>query len=69
MKTLQKIEKQTENHYVKLLQFQDETAEQADRKFGVEIYLHASNNIVATIWSEMRYKSDMVFDALVKNYI
>ena len=69
MMTLQKIEKQTQNNYVKLLQFQDETAEQEDRKFGVEIYLHTSNNIVATIWSGMRYKSDMAFDALVKNYI
>lgn len=69
MTTLQRIEKQTKDTYVKLLQFHDETAEQEDRKFAVEIYLHTSDNLIATIWSDMRYKSDMVFDALMRNYL
>lgn len=72
MTTIKTIEKNFENpdsrDYVKLVQTFDKEAED-NRKYAVEVYLHTSNNLVAHIHSSMLYKSDMVFDALVRNYI
>lgn len=72
MKTIKTLEKNYDTpaskEYVKLVQTYDENA-QDDRKYAVEIYIHTSDNLVATIHSAMCYKSDMVFDTLMRNYI
>ena len=72
METIKTIEKNYDSpaskEYVKLVQTFDKEAEDG-RKYAVEIYLHTSDNLIATIHSSMLYKSDMVFDALVRNYI
>ena len=54
--------------YVKIVQTYDKDAEDS-RKYAVEVYLHVSDNLIATIHSAMLYKSDLVFDALMRNYL
>ena len=54
--------------YVKIVQTYDKDAEDS-RKYAVEIYLHVSDNLIATIHSSMLYKSDFIFDALMRNYL
>ena len=54
--------------YVKIVQTYDKDAEDS-RKYSVEVYLHVSDNLIATIHSAMLYKSDLVFDALMRNYL
>lgn len=72
MEQLKTIEKNFDSpackEYVKLVQTFDKDA-QDDRKYAVEVYIHASDNLIATIYSTMLYKSDMVFDALMRNYL
>lgn len=54
--------------YVKIVQTYDKDAEDS-RKYAVEVYLHVSDNLIATIHSAMLYKSDLIFDALMRNYL
>ena len=54
--------------YVKIVQTYDKDAED-NRKYAVEVYLHVSDNLIATIHSAMLYKSDLIFDALMRNYL
>ena len=72
MQTIKTLEKNyagpATKEYVKLVQTYDEKA-QEDRMYAVEIYLHTSDNLIATIHSPVLYKSDMLFDALMRNYI
>lgn len=72
METMKTIEKNFDRpdckEYVKIVQTYDEKA-QDDRKYAVEVYIHASDNLIATIYSTMLYKSDLVLDALMRNYL
>ena len=69
LKTIEKNFNRPEcKEYVKIVQTYDKDAENS-RKYAVEVYIHVSDNLIATIHSAMLYKSDMIFDALVKNYI
>lgn len=72
MQTIKTLEKNyagpTTKEYVKLVQTHDEKA-QDDRKYAVEVYIHTSDYLIATIHSATLYKSDMLFDALMRNYI
>lgn len=72
MEQLKTIEKNFDRpdckEYVKIVQTYDKDAEDS-RKYAVEVYLHVSDNLIATIHSSMLYKSDLVFDALMRNYL
>ena len=72
MQTIKTLEKNyagpATKEYVKLVQTYDKDAEDS-RKYAVEIYLHVSDNLIATIHSSMLYKSDLIFDALMRNYL
>lgn len=72
MKTIKTLEKNYDTpaskEYVKIVQTYDKDAEDS-RKYAVEVYLHVSDNLIATIHSSMLYKSDLIFDALMRNYL
>ena len=69
LKTIEKNFDRTDcKEYVKIVQTYDKDAEDS-RKYAVEVYLHVSDNLIATIHSAMLYKSDLVFDALMRNYL